>query len=1139
MTHRSRRNSADLLFRHSRLATLGLLVAIAGGCGSGGGSGGGNNGSGLILGQDTDGDGLTDAQELAGWTVTVDRTGYGAAQAWIYHETSDPLVPDTDGDGLGDKEEFDFHCDPRMEDTDEDGLLDPDEVVRYQTNPLSVDTDGDALESSNGRALVPDPELFDGNEVNSTGTSPTLADTDGDGRSDLDEVDAPLFSPLIAEVPEAELEMAGQLDIHLNVEYAELVGSELRYGLSTTVNESHSSSSETETHDTDTYGWEVQVGYEAGFGGGFSGSASGSGSHTRGTVGRVGDEDSTSLTEESSRDETNSREMTETSASGEMSVGIRVRNTGLSTFTLTDLAVTVLDMQPPQGNPNGTSFEPPRFRTIATLVPPSAASSFTLSPSELSPVIQMAAADLNVDAIRSFMRNPNSLAFEDALFDLRNVEGVSFRFITENTYARTARIEISTGEGSVETYRVATNVDRDQNGNLIGVTMGRALTDILGFQFAVRPPVAGETHNVLSNLRGLTETGAPPYSGPYSRWLMVADDPAQLAVDFENIVLRPGHTVRLAFVADNDGDGLVSTVEDFLGSSNLTNGTLDSDGDLLTDRQEVLDGWQITVNSQSRWVFSNPRVRDSDGDGLDDLAERNAGTDPLLRDTDGDSIVDSQDPNPTIYAGIMYVNVNAAPGGNGASWATAYQNLEGAYGFVYQRNGNATPADDIAQVWVARGNYPAGSMTGFAPPPGTSTYGGFRGFERTLGARNPDPASNETNMIPDTQPGSFTLDFSSTNQTTIVDGFAITRRTPSQPAQGAQINGGSPRLHNLLFHSLGHTPGLGDVWVGAGCYVISGNPTFENCSFVGNSVRKDQPFGGEVQRAAGGGAIWIGSSSRTTITDCVFDNNRAVGHMTTTVNAWGQGGAIQAGSGVTLTMTRCVLSGNLAEGRNQAGAVWDSGGGALSAQGTVLLDSCDFYFNHGPHIDAHGNVAAVNCRFYQSRTPDPAFFSADAIRVFGSFAATNCTFLLTRSGFAAAGTQGAFRVWTNTALFTTNCIFEDVSFLSDTGATNRTGLSSHGIVYNCSGTPGQITSLIPSPSGVAWADRANGDLRLLATSPAIDVGINAVDVAPYTPGLQPIPFKDLDGNPRFFNGLRSRPTPIIDLGAYEYQGGGQ
>lgn len=219
--------------------------------------------------------------------------------------------------------------------------------------------------------------------------------------------------------------------------------------------------------------------------------------------------------------------------------------------------------------------------------------------------------------------------------------------------------------------------------------------------------------------------------------------------------------------------------------------------------------------------------------------------------------------------------------------------------------------------------------------------------------------------------------------------------------------------------------------------------------------------------------------------------------------------------------------------------MWDSGGGALSAQGTVLLDSCDFYFNHGPHIDATGHVAAVNCRFYQSRTPDPAFFSADAIRVFGSFAATNCTFLLTRSGFAAAGTQGAFRVWRNTGLYTTNCIFEDVWFIDDTGATNRTGLSSHGIVYNCSGTPGQITSLIPSPNGVVWVDRANGDLRLMASSPAIDVGINAVDVAPYTPGLQPIPFQDLDGNPRFVNGLRFRPTAIIDLGAYEYQGGGQ
>ena len=75
---------------------------------------------------DADGDGLSDAVELAGT--------YG----------TNPLKADTDGDGLTDGDEVNvYHTDPLSKDTDGDNVSDYDEVITYHSNPLSTDSDGD------------------------------------------------------------------------------------------------------------------------------------------------------------------------------------------------------------------------------------------------------------------------------------------------------------------------------------------------------------------------------------------------------------------------------------------------------------------------------------------------------------------------------------------------------------------------------------------------------------------------------------------------------------------------------------------------------------------------------------------------------------------------------------------------------------------------------------------------------------------------------------------------------------------------------------------------------------------------------------------------------------------------------------
>ncbi|MBI1842739.1 MAG: hypothetical protein HYR88_18010, partial [Verrucomicrobia bacterium] len=128
---------------------------------------------------DPDGDGLTNAQELAAGAnpLKADSDGDGLSdgdERQRYH--TDPVSPDTDGDGLSDLAEVQMGTSPLKRDTDGDGLSDRAEVRDYRTDPLRQDTDGD--------------QLADGVEILKYGTNPLLRDTDSDGLTDGQEINA-------------------------------------------------------------------------------------------------------------------------------------------------------------------------------------------------------------------------------------------------------------------------------------------------------------------------------------------------------------------------------------------------------------------------------------------------------------------------------------------------------------------------------------------------------------------------------------------------------------------------------------------------------------------------------------------------------------------------------------------------------------------------------------------------------------------------------------------------------------------------------------------------------------------------------------------------------------------------------------
>lgn len=167
---------------------------------------------------DTDGDGLTDAEEAAGWDITTyDCSGNPTGTR---HVDSNHTQADEDGDGLTDLEERDgwlvkykiqnpspppkkitieytVSSDPRNADVDSDGFNDADESQR-KTDPNRADTDCDGAWDTNDKFEV------------DYGLNPLDADTDDDGITDGYEIDlwieAMGYDPSVPElVPEEVL----------------------------------------------------------------------------------------------------------------------------------------------------------------------------------------------------------------------------------------------------------------------------------------------------------------------------------------------------------------------------------------------------------------------------------------------------------------------------------------------------------------------------------------------------------------------------------------------------------------------------------------------------------------------------------------------------------------------------------------------------------------------------------------------------------------------------------------------------------------------------------------------------------------------------------------------------------------------
>ncbi|MBK9129931.1 MAG: hypothetical protein IPM13_19455, partial [Phycisphaerales bacterium] len=255
---------------------------------------------------------------------------------------------------------------------------------------------------------------------------------------------------------------------------------------------------------------------------------------------------------------------------------------------------------------------------------------------------------------------------------------------------------------------------------------------------------------------------------------------------------------------------------------------------------------------------------------------------------------------------LRHVDARAAASGDGSTWASAYRTLDEA---LAEARGALVGYE--VWVWMASGEYsPEVGGGGLAAPhwelPGTvSVYGGFAGFETTLGERDID--ANEV----------------------VLDGHL---RSGSMRRTGAllTVDGGNPRLDGLTIRGCDRSND------GAALVVRSGTPTLSRCNFVDNLS------------SGSGGAIAVLGDSLACL-DCVFRGN----------SAEHQGGAVYGTSAARIEFDSCEFVLNI--GGEDGGAILAAGGAVLTSFGPDEVAGSgdeDLRLSPGsPCVDASSSVA--------------------------------------------------------------------------------------------------------------------------------------------------------------------------------------
>ncbi|HWL92574.1 MAG TPA: thrombospondin type 3 repeat-containing protein [Phycisphaerae bacterium] len=454
-------------------------------------------------------------------------------------------------------------------------------------------------------------------------------------------------------------------------------------------------------------------------------------------------------------------------------------------------------------------------------------------------------------------------------------------------------------------------------------------------------------------------------------------------------------------------------------------------------------------------------------------------------------------PDGALAQTVRYVDDDAAVGGDGLAWSSAYSDFQSALSEAAGAPGSVT------EIRVAQGIYkpavptvPTPRFRTFALINGVTLLGGYAG----QGQPNPDfrDPTNQVTVLSGDHLGNDTplpltgasplswddnsyhvVTASDRDATAILDGFRVTHGNADWTADQVSIHrfgGGINNYRTIASPALGATIRNCAIvenfaLYGGGMAINNGaSSTTQNCVFASNLAEQ-----------LGGGYLCESLTTNCTIRECTFRGNRSV-----------TGGGLYARNRVTVFNS--VFTGNVAlDSTGNFGA----GGGMhnIATQSNFTMSDCTFSGNHAFRAGGIDNSGGGPTNFQQIRNcvvwGNTAVNSNPNVMNFSSVPTwRHC--LIQGSGGSGAwnvnfGTNGGGNK-------DANPLFVDAD-----GADNLTGTS-------------------------------DDDLRLLSMSPAVDAGNNTLVPTGVT--------IDRDGGLRYTNDIFTPDTgvgtpPIVDMGAYE------
>jgi len=443
---------------------------------------------------------------------------------------------------------------------------------------------------------------------------------------------------------------------------------------------------------------------------------------------------------------------------------------------------------------------------------------------------------------------------------------------------------------------------------------------------------------------------------------------------------------------------------------------------------------------------------------------------------------------------VLYVDDDAAAGGDGDTWATAFQHLQDALAAASASGGTVT------EIRVAAGTYKpdqgqnqtAGNREAtFQLLNGVALNGGYAG----LNTPDPDARDIETNetilsgdLNRDDRPGFannlenayHVVTASGTDTTAVLDGVTITGGNanansagdPNGKGAGISNHGGSPTLAdvtlrwNVAKHQAGMLSQSGDITL-TSCTFI-GNRAEGDCGGLGNSQGyasltdcvfiENVAANGYSKRGDGGaffnngeaillrctfmgnsaergGAVHSGSSTGfLTIKNCSFRDNIAKD-----TSSGGTGGAVANGGKGRMIISECTFLQNSAEG---------GGGGALSSHGrycSISVSNCLFAENSAArgggmyNSGSDSDTVVVNCRFHGNQATDKGGGFYDYSSLSGAAAHPILSSLINCVLSGNTATSGGALYSSGGDTTAINCSFAENSALETGGAIDHRG----------------------------------------------------------------------------------------------------